>query len=205
MIVGADDSNDALVLQRADELYRDYRLRRVYYSGFSPIPEPSVLLPIKPPPLIREHRLYQADWLLRFYGFEVRELLPQEDPNLDLEIDPKLAWALRNRHLFPVDLYRAPRELLWRIPGLGTVNVARIIAARKHARLRLIDLQRMRISLKKVLPFIITADHTPRVALLEDANLRHRFLPAPRQLELNLNAPPASTPQDALMALSGQL
>jgi putative DNA modification/repair radical SAM protein len=205
MIVGADESSDALVLARADELYRDYRLRRVYYSGFSPIPEPSVLLPIKPPPLVREHRLYQADWLLRFYGFDVGELLPKEDPNLDLELDPKLAWALRNRHLFPVDINRAPRELLWRIPGLGTVNVERIISARRHARLRLIDLQRMRVSLKKVLPFMIAADHSPRVAVLEDTNLRHRFLPAPRQLELNFNVPPPATRQDALMALSGQL
>jgi putative DNA modification/repair radical SAM protein len=205
MIVGADSSDDALVLGRADELYRDYRLRRVYYSGFSPIPEPSVLLPIKPPPLVREHRLYQADWLLRFYGFDVKELLPATNPHLDLEIDPKLSWALRNRQLFPVDVNRASREMLWRIPGLGTVNVERILAARRHARLHLADLQRMRVSLKKVLPFIIAADHLPRPALLESDNLRLQFLPGPRQLELNFNAAPKATQADALMALSGQL
>ncbi len=205
MIVGADESSDALVLARADELYRDYRLRRVYYSGFSPIPEPSVLLPIKPPPLVREHRLYQADWLLRFYGFDVKELLPAAHPHLDLEIDPKLAWALRNRQLFPVDVNRASREILWRIPGLGTVNVERILSARRHARLHLTDLQRMRVSLKKVLPFIIAADHIPRPAQLESDHLRHQFLPGPRQLELNFNAAPATTKADALMALSGQL
>ncbi len=205
IIVGADSSDDALVLGRADELYRDYRLRRVYYSGFSPIPEPSVLLPIKPPPLVREHRLYQADWLLRFYGFDVKELLPATNPHLDLEIDPKLAWALRNRQLFPVDVNRASREMLWRIPGLGTVNVDRILSARRHARLHLIDLQRMRVSLKKVLPFIIAADHFPRPALLEGDHLRQHFLPGPKQLELDFNAAPATTQADAQMALSGQL
>lgn len=205
MIVGADDSSDALVLHRADELYRDCRLRRVYYSGFSPIPEPSVLLPVKPPPLVREHRLYQADWLLRFYGFDVGELLPREDPNLDLELDPKLAWALRHRHVFPVDVNRAPRELLWRVPGLGTVNVERILSARRHARLTLADLQRMRVSLKKVMPFILAADHSPRAALLESEDLRQHFLPGPRQLELDFSAPPPATPADAAMALSGQI
>ncbi len=205
MIVGADDSSDALVLHRADELYREVRLRRVYYSGFSPIPEPSVLLPIKPPPLVREHRLYQADWLLRFYGFDVGELLPKEDPNLDLDLDPKLAWALRNRAVFPVDINRASQELLWRIPGLGTVNVARILAARRWSRLTLVDLQRMRVNLKKVMPFIVAADHRPRIALLESTNLRQHFLPGPRQLELNFTAPPPTTPADAAMALSGQI
>ena len=205
MIVGADDSSDALVLHRADELYREMRLRRVYYSGFSPIPEPSVMLPIKPPPLVREHRLYQADWLLRFYGFDVGELLPKEEPNLDLDLDPKLAWALRNRAVFPVDINRASQELLWRIPGLGTVNVARILAARRWSRLTLADLQRMRVNLKKVMPFIIAADHRPRIALLESTNLRQNFLPGPRQLELNFNAPPPTTPADAAMALSGQI
>jgi len=205
MIVGADSSNDAIVLNRADELYRDYRLRRVYYSGFSPIPEPSVLLPLKSPPLVREHRLYQADWLLRFYGFEVTELLPQENPHLDLDLDPKLAWALRFREFFPVDINRAPREMLWRVPGLGVTNVARIIAARRFSRLSLSDLQRMRVTLRKVQPFIVAADHVPQITLLEGADLRQRFLPRPRQLELDFTAPPQATPETAASARSGQL
>lgn len=188
MLVGADDSNDAVVLGRADELYSHFRLKRVYYSGFSPIPEPSVLLPIKPPPLVREHRLYQADWLLRFYGFGVKELLPQENPHLDLELDPKLAWALRYRETFPVDINRASRELLWRVPGLGVRNVDRIISARRYSRLRLVDLQRMRVSLKKVLPFILAADHSPQRYLLESDSLRQYFLPKPKQLELSFSA-----------------
>ena len=204
MIVGADSSNDAVVLGRADELYRDYRLRRVYYSGFSPIPEPSVLLPLKAPPLVREHRLYQADWLLRYYGFRVGELLPQEHPNLDLELDPKLTWALRHRAIFPVDVNRASQEVLWRVPGLGVTSVGRILAARRYARLRLADLQRMRVNLTKVLPFIVAADHSPRVALLEGDHLRLHFLPPPRQMELNFNAPLA-TPETALSARSGEL
>lgn len=204
MLVGADTSTDATVLERADGLYRDHRLKRVYYSGFSPIPEPSVILPIKPPPLVREHRLYQADWLLRFYGFNVQELLPSDNPHLDLEIDPKLAWALRNRQMFPVDINRAPRELLWRIPGLGVTNAERILSARRYTRLGLKDLQNMRVNLKKVQPFIIASDHLPKIALLESSDLRHHFLPKPKQMELDFNAPPPS-PNDAWMALSGQI
>lgn len=206
MIVGADGSNDALVLGRADELYRDYRLRRVYYSAFSPIPEPSVLLPLRPPPLVREHRLYQADWLLRFYGFEVNELLPVENPHLDLELDPKLAWALRHRAMFPVDVNRAPRELLWRVPGLGVTNVSRILAARRHGRLHIIDLQRMRVNVRKVMPFIMAADHVPRRGLLEGDALRQLFLPRPRQLELDFSLqPPPATAETARAALTGEL
>jgi predicted DNA-binding helix-hairpin-helix protein len=204
MLVGADASTDATVLHRAGSLYRDQRLKRVYYSGFSPIPEPSVILPIKPPPLVREHRLYQADWLLRFYGFNVQELLPSDNPHLDLEIDPKLAWALRNRQTFPVDINRAPRELLWRIPGLGVTNAARILSARRYTRLSLKDLQNMRVNLKKVQPFIVAADHMPKIALLESSDLRHYFLPKPKQMELDFNAPPPAA-NDAWMALSGQI
>jgi putative DNA modification/repair radical SAM protein len=206
MLVGADTSNDAVILGQADTLYKDYRLRRVYYSGFSPIPEPSALLPLKPPPLVREHRLYQADWLLRFYGFHVKELLAPEDPHLDLQLDPKLAWALRNRGVFPLDINKAPQELLWRVPGLGVTNAARVIAARRFARLGLADLQRMRVNLKKVSPFIIAADHTPNAHLLDGDKLRQRFLPPAQQLELNFDAPPPDPSlADTLMATSGQI
>lgn len=205
MLVGADASTDALILGRADELYRGQRLRRVYYSAFSPIPEPSVKLPLKAPPLVREHRLYQADWLLRFYGFEVGELLPETQPQLDLELDPKLAWALRFRQSFPVDVNRAPKELLLRVPGLGVRNVERIVQARRYSRLRLHDLIRLRVSLKKVLPFIETPDHRPAASLLEGASLRQRFLPPPKQMELNFDSAPPVAPADHLMTLSGEL
>ena len=204
MIVGADDSTDATILQRASTLYQGYRLRRVYYSGFSPIPEPSVRLPVKPPPLLREHRLYQADWLLRFYGFEVDEITGASAPNLDLALDPKLAWALRNRASFPVDINRAPREMLLRVPGLGVRNADRILAARRFARLRLADLVRLRLAMKKVMPFIIAADHTPVLLDLDGDSLRARFLPPPQQLELNLETPPPSA-GDILASRSGEL
>ncbi len=184
VIVGADASTDADFLARADELYGAYRLRRVYYSAFSPIPEPSRRLPLVAPPLMREHRLYQADWLLRHYGFKVSEILPPGVPNLDLQIDPKLAWALRNRHEFPVHLQTASREQLLRVPGLGERSVARIIEARRQTTLRLGDLARLRVSIAKVSPFVITADHSPSTALLDSERLLARFAPPPRQLEL---------------------
>ena len=205
MLVGADTSTDALILGRADELYREQRLRRVYYSAFSPIPEPSVKLPLKAPPLVREHRLYQADWLLRFYGFAVGELLPETQPQLDLELDPKLSWALRFRQSFPVDINRAPKEMLLRVPGLGVRNVDRIVQARRYSRLRLHDLMRLRVSLKKVLPFIETPDHRPAASLLEGDNLRQRFLPPPKQMELNFDAAPPVEAADHLMTRSGEL
>jgi putative DNA modification/repair radical SAM protein len=201
MIVGADDSTDSVILRRADTLYTGYKLRRVYYSGFSPIPEPSSLLPAKPPPLVREHRLYQADWLLRFYGFKVDEITTAAAPNLDLALDPKLSWALRNRESFPIDINRASREQLLRIPGLGVRNTERILDARRFTRLRLADLVRLRLAMKKIMPFIITADHIP--TLLDSDSLRQKFLPPPLQLELDFDAP-RPTQADTRSVLSGE-
>ena len=201
MIVGADDSTDSVILRRADTLYTGYKLRRVYYSGFSPIPEPSSLLPAKPPPLVREHRLYQADWLLRFYGFKVDEITTAAAPNLDLALDPKLSWALRNRESFPIDINRASREQLLRIPGLGVRNTERILDARRFTHLRLADLVRLRLAMKKIMPFIITADHIP--TLLDSDSLRQKFLPPPLQLELDFDAP-RPTQADTRSVLSGE-
>lgn len=184
IIVGADAATDADFLARSDELYRSYKMKRVYYSAFSPIPEPSSILPLKAPPLIREHRLYQADWLMRYYGFATGEILTPDAPNLDLDLDPKLAWALRNRQDFPVDIQKAPREVMLRIPGLGVRNVDRILRIRRFTKLRLVDLVRLRVSLKKVEPFIITADHNPARHLLDSDRLRAKFAPKPEQLEL---------------------
>lgn len=189
VIVGADASTDADFLGRADELYRGYKLRRVYYSAFSPIPEPSSLLPLAAPPLVREHRLYQADWLLRHYGFRVPEILPPELPNLDLAIDPKLAWALRNRQDFPLDVQTASRGQLLRVPGLGVRNVERLLSIRRHTRVRLADLARLRVSLPKVRPFLVTADHHPARELLDSDRLLARLAPRPLQLELFQDAP----------------
>ncbi|NQW99871.1 putative DNA modification/repair radical SAM protein [bacterium] len=184
VIVGADASTDADFLASSDELYGVYKLKRVYYSAFSPIPEPSRVLPLKAPPLMREHRLYQADWLMRFYGFKTTEILSPEVPNLDLELDPKLAWALRNRQDFPVDVQTASRETLLRVPGLGVTNVERILRIRRFTRIRQADLVRLRVSLPKVLPFLSMADHHPDSYLLDSDALRARFVPKAKQLEL---------------------
>ena len=190
MIIGATAATDADILTQADSLYRTHRLRRVYYSAFSPIPDASSKLPLIAPPLVREHRLYQADWLLRFYEFKRDELAGPDAPHLDLAIDPKLAWALRNRHVFPLDLNRAPRHLLLRVPGLGVRTVDRLISARRWHALRIADLMRLRAPLKKILPFIETSDHNPRTAGLDDVNLRARFAPPPEQLDLFAHAAP---------------
>ena len=187
MIVGADGADDRDVLDASVDLYGNYRLRRVYYSAFSPIPDASKVLPLKAPPLVREHRLYQADWLLRFYGFEVDEIAPRTPAGssmLDLEVDPKLAWALRHPECFPVDLNTAPKERLLRVPGLGTRNVKRILAARRHGALWLDDLARLRSPLRKLLPFVQVADHHPRGALDRPDRLRAQLAPPPRQAGL---------------------
>src|SRR3982751_4958541 len=122
LIVGATPGSDAEILSRASDLYSGRGLRRVYYSAFSPIPHAHSELPLEAPPSVRENRLYQADWLMRYYGFSAGDLTPTADVNLPLGMDPKLAWALRNRGFFPVDVNTAPRERLLRVPGLGVRN-----------------------------------------------------------------------------------
>src|SRR5699024_7720423 len=122
MVVGATPTTDGVILGTADELYRTQKLRRVYHPAYSPTPHADARLPARRPPLLREHRLYQADWLLRFYGFEAGEIAAP-GANLALDLDPKLAWALAHRGRFPVDVNAAPRELLLRVPGVGVRNV----------------------------------------------------------------------------------
>ena len=186
MIVGADDASDSAIITRASSLYDRHRLRRVYYSAFSPIPSPSAVLPLKRPPLLREHRLYQSDWMMRFYGYGADEVASATDPVtgcLPLDIDPKLAWALRHRGIFPVDVNRAPREMLLRVPGLGVKAVNRILASRRHRRLRLDDVARLTTSIKKLRPFLIASDWRP-VQLADQADLGREMPPAPAQLDL---------------------
>jgi putative DNA modification/repair radical SAM protein len=182
LIVGADAATDRAIMEKSVVLYSSYRLRRVYYSAFSPIPDSSRFLPLKAAPLMREHRLYQSDWLLRFYGFSTHELFGTPDDMLDLQIDPKLAWALRHREQFPVDINRAAREALLRVPGLGVRAVKRIVAARRNRTVRLEDLQRLRVPLRRVLPFIEIPGHTPRQ--LESSGLEQQLRGPPSQLSL---------------------
>jgi len=184
MIVGATPAPDATILAKANTLYRQHKLRRVYYSSFSPIPFADPTLPLKKPPLLREHRLYQADWLLRFYGFRVEEILPPEEPNLSLDHDPKLAWALRHRAFFPLDVNRASRSALLRVPGLGVRNVNRILDIRKLRAVKLEDLARLRVSLDKTKYFIITADHNPGLQQIDSLHLPKLIKPEARQLSL---------------------
>jgi len=163
MIVGADAAADVEILERSDALYRRHRLRRVYYSAYSPIPDPSSALPAAPAPLLREHRLYQADWLLRFYEFSLPEIAAATGGGmLDLATDPKTAWALRHPQQFPVDVNRAPRELLLRVPGLGVKSVATLLRMRRLQRLRLEHLAAFVPSLARVQPFIVALDWKPR-------------------------------------------
>ncbi|RPF70415.1 putative DNA modification/repair radical SAM protein [Aurantiacibacter spongiae] len=185
MIVGADAATDADIVGRASRLYDGFRLRRVYYSAFSPIPDASAVLPLKRPPLVREHRLYQSDWLMRFYGFEAQEVMQatEADGNLPLDIDPKLAWALKFRERFPVDVNRSSREMLLRVPGLGVKAVNQIIAARRHRTLRLEDVAKLTVSVAKVRAFIVTADWRPTL-LTDRADLRTLLAPKSEQLEL---------------------
>jgi putative DNA modification/repair radical SAM protein len=187
MIVGADAATDQDIVQTASALYDRFAMRRVYYSAFSPIPHASAVLPLTRPPLMREHRLYQADWLMRFYDFSPTEVQSAADPatgNFALDIDPKLAWALGNRANFPVDVNKAPRETLLRVPGLGVKAVNAILRSRRARTLRLEDIGRLTRSIEKLRPFLIAADWRP-TALADRANLRPLVAPitAP-QLEL---------------------
>jgi putative DNA modification/repair radical SAM protein len=184
MIVGATATPDQTILQTASQLYQTHKLRRVYYSAYSPIPHADAQLPGKSPPLVREHRLYQADWLLRFYGFDVNELVVTPNQNLDLDIDPKLAWALANRHRFPIDVNKASREQLLRIPGIGARNVSKILQMRPVRSLRVADLKRLRVAWNRAQAFVITADHNPGLKLLDKVQLRDQFTPRPQQLFL---------------------
>lgn len=184
MIVGATATADAQILSMARSLYQRQGLRRVYYSAFSPIPHGDGRLPAGTPPLLREHRLYQADWLLRHYGFDVEEITPNDEPNLSAELDPKLAWALRNRHQFPVDLNRAAREVLLRVPGLGVRNVDRLIELRRFAAIRIDQFHKLRVPVRKVRPWVIAADHNPDATLIDRAELSKKVKTLNPQLEL---------------------
>ena len=183
VIVGADASSDRDILAMSTNLYGSYGLRRVYYSAFSPIPDASARLPPDHAPLVREHRLYQADWLMRFYGFSAPELEMDKAGNLDLTVDPKLSWALAHRDQFPVDINTAPKEMLLRIPGIGVKSVNAILRARRHRHLRMEDLARLRLPLTKLSAFVTAAGHQGGAGL-DSERLRQRVLPRPKQADL---------------------
>ena len=153
MIIGATEDSDKTVIKLTEAMYTKLSLKRVYYSAYVPVNNDS-LLPDAPPPLLREHRLYQADFLLRFYGFTADEILDDANPNLDLEYDPKCSWALRHMELFPVEINRADKEMLLRVPGIGVRSVYKIMTARRSKTLDFDDLRKLGIVLKRARFFI---------------------------------------------------
>lgn len=196
MIIGATPSTDATILKTSESLYGKFNLRRVYYSAYSPIPFAHALLPVKRPSLVREHRLYQADWLLRFYGFKSEELTDGGSPNLSLDLDPKTSWAMNHRGFFPIDVNTAAREDMLRIPGIGVRNVDRMIQLRRFHKITLIDLAKLRIVIARAKYFVTTADHNPDVYKLEKLSLGSFLKPKDQQLSLF---------ETAVEAKSGQL
>lgn len=198
LVVGASASTDATILQKAESLYRRFDLRRVYYSAFTPIDNADSRLPTERTPLMREHRLYEADWLIRHYGFTSSEITHgARTENLDLEKDPKLSWALRHRDFFPVDVNRATARQLLRVPGLGARNVARILKIRHYHRIKLEDLAKLRVRLSSAKWFVVTADYNPNVFRLDAERLEEKLKPKAIQPSLFDNFQTA--------ALSGEL
>lgn len=155
MIVGATDETDLKIIKVADHFYQNFNLKRVYYSGYIPMLEDARLPSIHSQvPMLRENRLYQADWLMRFYGFKADEILEKENPFLDLEVDPKLAWALRNREQFPVNVNTATKQMLLRIPGIGGKSVNKILSARRFQKLNLDHLKKMGVATNRAKYFV---------------------------------------------------
>jgi putative DNA modification/repair radical SAM protein len=155
MVIGATPENDLQILAIANHFYKKMELKRVYYSGYVPISNDNRLPAIGTPvPMVRENRLYQADWLMRFYGFKVEEIITVDEPNLDLQIDPKLNWALRNYQLFPLDINTAPLEMIKRVPGIGHHNAVRIVNTRRFSKLNFEHLKNMGIALNRAQYFL---------------------------------------------------
>lgn len=194
MVIGATPESDKDIMHTAQAFYKHYALKRVYYSGYIPISNDSRMPAVGTrPPLIRENRLYQTDWLMRFYDFDVTELLNDEHPNLDMDMDPKLTWALRNPHIFPVDINTADYKLIIRVPGIGIRSAQKIIAARKFGKLHIHQLKKMGIAYNRAQYFIRCADspfllREPepsqlKTLLLRQSTSKYRTAP-PEQLTL---------------------
>ncbi len=183
MIVGATEETDRQILELSSSLYQRPSMKRVYYSGFIPVNSYDKRLPaLKQVPLVRENRLYQADWLMRFYGFRADEIVDDAYPQLDLEIDPKLAWALRHPEVFPVDLNRADYEQILRVPGIGVKSAALIVATRRHSRITASTLKKMGVVMKKAQYFITCGELS--IQTVNEVSPEHiRRLLVPRRKE----------------------
>ncbi len=189
LIVGASPESDFDILKLSSVLYDKALLKRVYYSAYIPVNDAKNLPAIiTAPPLLREHRLYQADWLLRFYGFSYDEIVSAEKPDLDEAIDPKTQWALRNLHYFPIEINRASKEELIRIPGIGVRSAFKIIKARRFKRLKLEDLVALKISIKRAKYFIL-CDGVFERGLPQYEEQIYKELTAPKREDAKKNAP----------------
>lgn len=177
MIVGATNETDLKIIKVANHFYQNFNLKRVYYSGYVPVLEDSRLPSIHSQvPMQRENRLYQADWLMRFYGFRADEILENTNPFLDLEVDPKLAWALRNREKFPVNINTAPKEMILRVPGIGTKSTGKILMARRFQKLNLEHLQKMGVAVNRAKYFVEFESENIFNRLIDEQNLRKILL-----------------------------
>lgn len=163
MVVGAHQETDQDIILMADRHYKEFKLKRVYFSGYIPINEEEKALPAvgSAPPLLRENRLYQSDWLMRFYGFAAEEIVDDQHPHLDLDIDPKLSWALRHPEAFPVDINRADYKMILRVPGIGVRSAKKIVQARRFGSIHIDQLKRMGVAYNRAQHFIRCAD-TPK-------------------------------------------
>ena len=189
LIVGASPENDRHILKLASSLYQTQKLKRVYYSGYVPIATDNRVPDLVAPPLVRENRIYQADWLLRFYGFSVDEIVDENSPDLDLEIDPKLGYALRHPDKFPVDINRADYELVLRVPGIGVKSAKKIISSRRHQQLHIDHLQKIGVVLKRARHFISCPGLAVKAGSFHADNVRKAIIASdrvPAQAQLGL-------------------
>ena len=186
MIIGATPETDYQILNLAATLYQQQQLKRVYYSGYVPVSHDSRLPSLKTAPLMREVRLYQADWLFRFYGFDMGEIIGEQHPNLDQQVDPKLGFALRHMDLFPVDLNRAPKALILRVPGIGLKSAGMIVQARRFGRLRYEDISRMGAAMNRA-KYFIKVDQTPLpVSVDQPERIRRQIVFRGKKAQLSL-------------------
>lgn len=215
LIIGATKDSDFKIMRLSENLYKNYNLKRVYYSAYVPVNNNAKLPSIINPPLLREHRLYQADWLLRFYGFSARELLNENKQNLDINFDPKTDWALSNLDHFPIEVNLAPQRQLLRIPGIGVRSVKKIAAARKVHTLTFEDLKKLGVVLKRAQYFITCSgkyfgdvgfkEELIRNRLTPKIDLNHIENPKFQQLNLFSGLPALYKPADSFSSVSGEI
>ena len=209
LIVGATPEKDSRIIRLSETLYNKFALKRVYYSAFVPVSSDS-RLPVIKPPLKRENRLYQADWLLRFYGFSADELFDGDEQNLDPDVDPKFAWAVRNLDKFPIEINKADYEMILRVPGIGVRSAKKIIMARRVTTLRFDDLKKIGIVLKRAKYFIICNGSRFDGKNYNEQSIKSNLLTDGKSLEENQlllfnDRPALPDPESLMTAATGEL